>query len=201
MQGVGRRSAPQPLEHDVAQLKINFDTLSSPAVALWVNCLNIYSAFQMFFSALRAVPAMLLPVPEANNCSLAGSCASCIAATAVLYITATWAGCLWSQIHTVHWKTSTPCCLPAHSAVTALFLCEVWEHIPSRGIIGKSAHSAQSLCSSGRPTFHATLSNAPFKNISNGSLLDTVQRTAFANSSVNTAGRINGFTEKQRLIH
>lgn len=166
MQGVERRSAPQPQEHDAAELKINFDTLSSPAVASWVNCLNIYSAFQMFFSALHVVPATGLPVPESNSCSLTGTCASCVAATAVLYITATWAGCLWSQIYTVHWKTSTPCCLSANSAVTALLLCEVWEHVPRRGMIGKLAHSAQSLCSSCRPTSHATPSNAPFKNTS-----------------------------------
>lgn len=166
MQGGGRRSTPQPLTRDAAQLKVNFDTLSSPAVASWVNCLNIYSAFQTVCSALHAAPATWLPVPDATPSNLAGASASCMAAAAVQQIPAIWAGCLWSQIPSLHWKTSTPQRLSADNMVTALLLCEVWAHVPSRGMIGKLALSAQSLYSSCRPPPHATPSNAPFKNAS-----------------------------------
>lgn len=75
--------ASEPLQCDAAQLKINFGTPSSPAVASWVNCLNIYSAFQTVCSAFHAAPTARLPDPETTSCNLTGTWVSCLMAAAV----------------------------------------------------------------------------------------------------------------------
>lgn len=48
----GRGSAPQPLQHAAAWLKNSFDAISSSAVASGMNCLNIYSVFQVVWPFL-----------------------------------------------------------------------------------------------------------------------------------------------------
>lgn len=144
VQAEGRMSAPQPLQRDAAQLKINFDTRSSPAVASWVNCSNVYSAFQSLgvCSALHTGPATWLLVPETTGSSLT----YCSHSSAVdpsnlgrVPMISDPFGVLENIYPTV------PVC---KYAVTVLLLCEVWEHIPSRRMIRKLAHSAHLICSS-----------------------------------------------------
>lgn len=111
---------------------------------------------------------------------------------------AIWTGYSWSQTPLMHCKMFTSWCLSANHPVMTLLLCEVWEHVPSRGMIWKPAHSAQSLGSSCR---HSPRATPPmfFLKVHHGQMggtpLNTVQGTAFANSSVNTTE----FTEKQIL--
>lgn len=111
------------------------DALHNPAVASWVNCLNIYLVFWIICSSLHGAPSTLFQYLR----QLALALLKLLPLTMQSQRPVTWTGYLWSQITVMHWKMPALWCLSANHPVQLSF-CEVWEHVLSIGLIWKPAH-------------------------------------------------------------
>lgn len=157
------------------------DTLHSPAVAPWVNCLNIYLAFQTVCSSLHTAPSAWFQYLRQLSLALL----ELLPLIMQSQRPAAWTGYLWSQIALMHWKMPTSWCLSANHPVTTFLLWGLRARSQPRNDMETSSFCTV-ICRNCR---HSPAPPPPmlFLKVHHSQVgVNTVLGTAFANSSVST---------------